>query len=67
MADFTLWDRATLEQFAKEATEKMVADWAAIDELVRFIDNYIEPDCGCLLCRDAEKLIRKHTQRKEAS
>lgn len=33
MADFTTWSRETLEQFAREATEKLIENKAAIEEL----------------------------------
>src|SRR5512139_4322227 len=35
MADFSTWDRATLEQFAEAATDKMIENWAAIAELMK--------------------------------
>lgn len=31
MADFSTWDRATLEQFAREATDKLIENKKVID------------------------------------
>lgn len=38
MADFSTWDRATLEQFAHEATAKLIENRAAINELVEALE-----------------------------
>lgn len=70
MADFSTWDRSTLEQFAQEATAKLIENRDAIDELLtacrealEFIDylGITEDDCVDLL-RDA---IAKHSTTKE--
>lgn len=34
MADFTTWDRSTLEQFAREATARLIKNSDAINELL---------------------------------
>lgn len=34
MTDFSTWDRSTLEQFAREARDKLMENRIAIDELV---------------------------------
>lgn len=39
MADFSTWDRATLEQFAREATDKLVAMAQAEPVAYLFVDE----------------------------
>lgn len=79
MADFTTWDRATLEQFAQEATDKMIADREAIDELRGALmslliakdekeyhgDTPVYQSLKKLGWREARAVIAKHTTTKE--
>ena len=79
MADFTIWDRKTLEQFAREATDKMVADREAIEELRGALmslliakdekehhgDTPVYQSLKKRAWREARAAIAKHIQPKE--
>lgn len=76
MADFTTWERATLEQFAQEATAKLIENREAIEELVESLSYSIslvehlhrifhETGSGISFIEQANTLIEKHTTTKE--